>query len=138
MRLLITDPAAVVADELDVASIRAEDDSGGFGVLPGHADFLTTLVPSIVSWRAKDGKERYCAVGRGILTVRGGSEVLVSTREAHLGDDLQQLETIVLSHYRAEAEEERAASTTAARLRIQTIRQIVQSLRGGGALGLNP
>ena len=51
MRLLITDPTAVVADHADVASVRAEDESGGFGILTGHADLLTVLTVSVVSWR---------------------------------------------------------------------------------------
>ena len=33
MRLLITDPTQVVADHADVTSVRAEDESGSFGVL---------------------------------------------------------------------------------------------------------
>ena len=72
MRLLITTPLEVVADDDDVAAARAEDDSGGFGILAGHADFLTCLPISIVGWRHADGGRRYCAVRRGVLTVRGG------------------------------------------------------------------
>ena len=40
MRLLITTPTAVVIDEQDVVAVRAEDESGSFGILNGHADFL--------------------------------------------------------------------------------------------------
>ncbi len=50
MRLKIVTPLAVVVDE-EIASLRAEDASGSFGVLPGHAPFLTALTISIVSWR---------------------------------------------------------------------------------------
>ena len=51
MRLLITTPTAVVIDDPDVVAVRAEDESGGFGILKGHADLLTALTVSIVSWR---------------------------------------------------------------------------------------
>ncbi|TWC78335.1 ATP synthase delta/epsilon subunit-like protein [Rhizobium sp. SJZ105] len=50
MRLRIVTPLSVVVDE-DIDSLRAEDASGSFGILAGHAPFLTALVVSIVSWR---------------------------------------------------------------------------------------
>ena len=62
----------MVADHDDVVSVRAEDASGSFGILPGHADLLTVLTPSVVAWRHADGRPGWCAVRRGVLTVRGG------------------------------------------------------------------
>ncbi len=47
-------PAAILIDADDVRSLRAEDESGAFGVLPGHADLLTVLPPSVVRW-TRDG-----------------------------------------------------------------------------------
>jgi F-type H+-transporting ATPase subunit epsilon len=135
MRLLITDPISVVVDAPDVLSVRAEDESGSFGVLPGHADFLTTLALSVVAWRDAAGARRYCAVRRGILTVSGGDQVQVATREAHLGDDPDELENVVLAGYRAQSEAERTASTAAARLRMQAIRRIAGLLKAGKASG---
>jgi F-type H+-transporting ATPase subunit epsilon len=135
MRLLITDPISVVVDAADVLAVRAEDESGSFGILPGHADFLTTLALSVLAWRAAGGERRYCAVRRGILTVSGGDRVQVATREAHLGDDLDDLEKVVLAGYRAQTEAERTASTAAARLRMQAIRRIAGLLKSGKASG---
>ena len=48
MRLLITTPTAVVIDDPNVVAVRAEDESGSFGILNGHADFLTALTVSVV------------------------------------------------------------------------------------------
>ena len=135
MRLLITDPISVVVDAPDVLAVRAEDESGSFGILPGHADFLTTLALTVIAWRDAADARRYCAVRRGILTVSGGERVQVATREAHPGDDLDELETVVLARYRAHAEAERTASTAAARLRMQAIRRIAGLLRSGKASG---
>jgi F-type H+-transporting ATPase subunit epsilon len=135
MRLLITDPISVVVDAPDVRSVRAEDESGSFGVLPGHADFLTTLALSVVAWRDAAGARHYCAVRRGIFSVTGGEQVQVATREAHLGDDLDELETVVLAGYRAQTDAERTASTAAARLRMQAIRQIAGLLKSGRTSG---
>lgn len=129
MRLLITTPTAIVVDESNVSSVRAEDDSGSFGILGGHADLLTALNISIVSWHAADNCVRYCAVRRGVLSVTGGTEVAIATREAIAGDDLDQLEAIVLDEFRERNETERASRTESLQLQMKAIRQIVRYLR---------
>jgi F-type H+-transporting ATPase subunit epsilon len=129
MRLLITDPSAVVADYPDVIRLRAEDESGGFGILQGHAEMLTVLPISVVSWRHADGRIGYCAVRRGVLTVRGGVEIAVATREAQLGTDLAALEASILARFRADVEAERTVRVAAMRLHTQAVRRIVEALR---------
>src|SRR6516165_9400211 len=99
MRLLITDPSAVVIDDPDVVSVRAEDESGSFGILDGHADFLTALTVSIVSWQRTDAARRFCAVRRGVLSVSRGTLVAIATRQALVSDDLVHLERVVLSEF---------------------------------------
>ena len=61
MKLRITLPTAVVAEFDDVLHVRAEDASGAFGILPRHADLLTVLATSVVSWRHANGTEGHCA-----------------------------------------------------------------------------
>jgi F-type H+-transporting ATPase subunit epsilon len=129
MRLLITTPTTVVVDESDVAAVRAEDESGSFGILTGHTDFLTALAVSVVSWRRTAGTPRYCAVRRGVLSVSDGRLVAIATREAIAGDDLDHLEHVVLAGFRDSIEAERAARTASLRLQMQAIRQIVRYLR---------
>jgi F-type H+-transporting ATPase subunit epsilon len=131
MRLLISDPTKVVVDQTDVVSVRAEDASGGFGILPGHADLLTVLAPSVVAWRHADGRMGWCAVRRGVLTVRGGREVAIATRQAQPGDGLDELEHAVVARFRADADAERTARVAATRLHMEAIRQIVRALRPG-------
>ena len=140
MRLLITTPTAVVVDDRDVAALRAEDDSGSFGILQGHGDFLTALTVSIVSWRHANGERKFCAVRRGVLSVTRGTEVAIATRQALMGDDLDHLEQVVLTEFRQEIESERTARTEALQLQMKAIRQIVRFLRperpnisGGGS-----
>jgi F-type H+-transporting ATPase subunit epsilon len=140
MRLLITDPSAVVIDDPDVVSVRAEDESGSFGILGGHADFLTALTVSVVSWRRIDGAPRFCAVRRGILSVSGGSLVAIATREARVGDDLDHLEHVVLAEFRKSVDAERMARTASLQLQMKAIRQIIRYMRperpgafGGGS-----
>ncbi len=129
MRLLITDPAAVVADYADVVSLCAEDESGGFGILDGHADLLTVLSVSVVSWRHADGKTGYCAVRRGVLTVQNGTQIAIATREAECGDDLDTLEASVLVRFRSEVDAERTGRVAATRLHTEAIRRVIEALR---------
>ncbi len=129
MRLLITTPTAVVVDDSDVVSLRAEDESGGFGILRGHIDLLTALTISIVRWRDASGRERYCAVRYGVLSVANGNEIAIATREAISGDNLDHLESVVLTQFREALEAERTARTESLKLQMNAIRQIVRYLR---------
>jgi len=129
MRLLITTPIAIVVDQRDVVAVRAEDESGGFGILRGHADFLTVLTLSVVSWRLAGDVQRFCAVRRGMLTVSQGEEVAIATREAVVGDDLEHLEQVVLTEFRNKAETERVARTASLQLQMKAIRQILHYMR---------
>jgi F-type H+-transporting ATPase subunit epsilon len=129
MRLLITIPTAVVIDDPDVVAVRAEDESGSFGILKGHADFLTVLTVSVVAWHHADGRQRYCAVRRGVLRVNAGSQVAIATREAIVGDDLDHLEQVVVAQFRTVLEAERTARTGSLQLQMKAIRQIVRYLR---------
>ncbi|HEY1930535.1 MAG TPA: F0F1 ATP synthase subunit epsilon [Acetobacteraceae bacterium] len=132
MRLLITEPARVVADHADVVSVRAEDASGSFGILPGHADMITALSPSVVSWRHADGRTGCCAVRGGVLSVHTGREVAIATRQAQPGDDIAALEQAVRERFRAEQDEERRARVAATKLHTAAIRQIIRALRPDG------
>ena len=129
MRLTVTTPLAIVAEAGDVAHLRAEDETGAFGILPGHADFLTALAVSVVSWRDRHGTQHYIAVRGGMLDVRGGQMIIIATPEAVTGDDLHQLESEVMARFRRQLEEERAARTDAQRLYLAAIQQICRLLR---------
>ena len=143
MKLTVTTPLAIVLDTDDVAHLRAEDATGAFGILPGHADFLTALAVSVASWRDDRGVEHHVAVRGGMLEVRGGNAIAIAAPEAVPGDDLHLLETEVLARFRRRLSEERAARTDAQRLYLAAIRQIVRFLRdervpttpGGSATG---
>ncbi len=129
MRLLITTPTAVVIDDPNVVAVRAEDESGSFGILKGHADFVTALTVSVVRWHRADDRQQFCAVRRGVLSVTKGSEVTIATREALSGNDLDHLEQVVLAEFREVLEAERAARIESLQLQMKAIRQIVRYLR---------
>ncbi|HUZ74185.1 MAG TPA: F0F1 ATP synthase subunit epsilon [Stellaceae bacterium] len=129
MRLSVATPLAIIVDADDVAHLRAEDETGAFGILTGHADFVTALAISVVSWRDKSGAEHHVAVRGGMLQVRGGDKIAIAAPEAVPGDDLRELESDVLVRFRRQLAAEQAARTDAQRLYLAAIRQIVRFLR---------
>jgi len=139
MRLVITTPTEIVVDTTAVA-VRAEDESGSFGILDRHADLVTALVDTVVSWRDGEGARHYCAVRRGVLTVTDGETVAIATHEAVLGTDLDHLEAEVVAAFEQRADAERAARTDVLKLEVKAIRQIVANLsaRPGGMMGGEP
>jgi len=135
VKLRIVTPLSIEVDEDGLQSLRAEDASGSFGILPRHADFLTSLTISVVSWTRADGSQRHCAVRRGVLTMFGGREVHIATREAVVGDDLMQLDTDVLARMRSDLDLERTQRVENTRMQLGAIRQIMLHLRADGHRG---
>jgi F-type H+-transporting ATPase subunit epsilon len=129
MNLTVTTPLAIITKTNKVVHVRAEDDTGAFGILRGHADFLTALAISVVSWRDEGGAEHHIAVRGGMLAVSGGDTITIATREAVADNDLHRLETEVLTSFQRRNEEEVTARTDAQRLYLAAIRQIYQFLR---------
>ncbi len=129
MKLTVTTPLAIVTKAGNVMHVRAEDDTGAFGILRGHANFLTALAISVVSWRDQNGAEHHIAVRGGMLAVSGGNTITIATREAVADDDLHRLETEVLENFQRRNEEEVMARFHAQRLYLAAIRQIYRVLR---------
>ena len=130
LTLTIATPSARIVDRSEVQALRAEDDSGSFGILPRHADFLTVLVPSVLRWKLPAGDMRYCAVDSGVLTVRGGREVAVACRQALLGDDLEALHAQVLAMRSERIESDRERKVDQTRLHARAVRAMMQLMRG--------
>ena len=124
MRLRVSTPSQVLVDVADVCHVRAEDETGGFGIQPGHTGFVTPLAVSVLSYRTTAGAEHHLAVRGGVLRVRGGNSVEVATREAVAGDDLNTLENAVLGTFRARSNEEATARTRAAQLNMAVVRHL--------------
>jgi F-type H+-transporting ATPase subunit epsilon len=132
LRLTIATASELLIDCPDVVAFRGEDMTGSFGILPGHADFLTVLAPCVMRWRTADGRRRFCAVSSGVLRVVDGNRIGVACRDAQLGDALETLEAQVHEAGEARADAARRARVEQTRLNAQAIRQIVRYLRPHG------
>jgi len=137
VRLTVSTPLAIITDSEGVAHVRAEDGTGAFGILPGHADFLTALSLSVVSWRDLKGREHYLAVRGGMLEVRDGKLITIATREAIAGEDLGWLQTEVLAAFHRRTDEEKKSRTDTQRLYLAAIRQICRYLKPRTSSGLS-
>jgi F-type H+-transporting ATPase subunit epsilon len=131
MKLLVTTPISVIVEAVGVRHVRADDETGAFGILPGHADFITVLTVSVITWRNQANEEHYVAVRGGVLTVRDGNLVEVATREAVSEDTLRRLGGAVLERFREEAQAEEQSRVSAARLHLAAIRQLQRYLESG-------
>jgi F-type H+-transporting ATPase subunit epsilon len=132
MKLQIITPLAIIFDE-DVDSLCAEDASGSFGILSGHAPFLTALMISIVSWRKSD-TQQFCAIRGGVMTVSGRTEIAITTREAVVGNDLATLDVDVLARFQADVDEEKVEHVETARMQLHAIRCMITRLREGAPM----
>ncbi|NDR58437.1 F0F1 ATP synthase subunit epsilon [Aliiruegeria sabulilitoris] len=137
LHLNISTPTVILVEEPAAQSVRAEDESGGFGILPGHTEFLTALPASVVRWRDGDGRLRFCALRAGLMTVSGGNRVSIACREGILGDDLAALEAEVAKLRAAERDADRRARVEHMRLHASAVRQIIRYLRPGQAGALD-
>lgn len=122
--------AAEVLVEAEVSKVIAEAHNGYFCLLPKHVDFVTALVPGILSFEISGGREEYLAVDEGIL-VKCGEEVLVSARNAVRGPDLGQLRRIVSEKFEALGEHEKSALTAMAKIEAGFVRRFLEIQRYG-------
>ena len=129
LHLTVTTPSQILVESDNVVAVRAEDQGGSFGILPGHADLLTVLVPSVLRWRTADGAARFCAVRGGVFTVAAGRDVAVACREGVVGDSLEDLEAKVRTVRAQQLEADRKARVEQVRLHALAVRQLVRYLR---------
>ncbi len=51
--------------------LTAVAENGGFGILPNHVDFVTALVPSVLTLITPEGRERVFGIDVGLLVKKG-------------------------------------------------------------------
>jgi len=130
MKLTIATPISIAVNVDGVGYVRAEDQTGAFGILPGHADFLTTLAVSVLSYKIGD-EEYHVAVRGGVLSVRDGAFVEVVTREAVGEETLQSLGEAVLKRMRTEEQEGKSSRLSSSRIEVAALKQIERYLATG-------
>lgn len=123
MRLKVLLPAEILIDQ-EVVRIIAEAENGFFCLLPRHIDYVTVLVPGLLSYTASDGNEVFVAIDEGVL-VKRGAEVMVSTRNAVVGADLGELRQTIEEQFRMLDEREKLARSALVRLEAGMVRRFI-------------
>jgi F-type H+-transporting ATPase subunit epsilon len=83
------------------------------------------LVPGIFTYWDKDDNEIFMAIDSGLL-VKYGQNVLVSTRNAVCGQDLDELETLIDETFNVIDEQDRTARRAVSRMEADFIRRLVE------------
>lgn len=136
LALTVATPLATLLDAEPVVAVRAEDRSGGFGILSGHTDFLTALPSSVLRWRLANGQEHFCAVRAGLLRVAGGDTVTVACREGILSTDLESLQHHVAQVRQEETDRQRRERVEDMQMHTRTIRQLMRVFHPDQGSGL--
>lgn len=123
MRLRVLVPTHIEVDE-EVDKVSAEGLEGAFCILPRHLDWVSGLVPGLLSYE-KDGQEVFLAINGGAL-VKCGDVVSVSTWEAAGGTDLEAIEKTVEESYKKLSEREERAQMAVAKIEADFVRRLVE------------
>jgi F-type H+-transporting ATPase subunit epsilon len=129
MRLKVLLPSGVLVDQ-EVTKVVAEAENGSFCLLPRHVDFLTALVPGLLSFTPMRGVEEFLAIDAGIL-IKCGPEVLVSSKNAVRGPNLGQLEQTVEESFQRLDDHETMARSAFAKLEANFIRRFMDLEKHG-------
>ncbi|PEN15379.1 F0F1 ATP synthase subunit epsilon [Longibacter salinarum] len=126
MTLLVLLPEKVLLRR-PVRKIVAEGQSGAFGLLPRHVDFVEVLVPGILAFVPPNGEDEvFVAVDEGLL-VKCGQQVRVSVRNAVIGPELGELEQTVRDRFQQIDAREQNMRTALAKLESEVIRSFIDT-----------
>jgi F-type H+-transporting ATPase subunit epsilon len=129
MRLKILLPTEVLLDE-EAGKVTAEAQNGFFCLLPAHIDFVTALVPGLLSFESKEGEEIFVAVDEGVL-VKEGQNVWVSTRNAMRGTELGRLRKTIEDTFKVLDDREKTARSAMAKIEAGFVRRFLEIQRRG-------
>jgi F-type H+-transporting ATPase subunit epsilon len=80
--------------EKRIKAIRLKDETGFFGIMIGHINFVTAIEPSLCYYLDDNGREVFLAVDGGIVSIKGGM-VTITSREIFESDDAEKLAEII-------------------------------------------
>lgn len=112
------------AERIDgIVSFVGEDASGSFGILPGHARFMTVLVFSMARFRGAGEPWRYLAVPGALLYFVDDRMDLI-TRRYLLGDDYEDLHRMLDERIRDQEDAMRSTRESLRRMEQELVRRM--------------
>lgn len=110
------------------ARMTAVAPNGAFGIWPNHIDFVTALVPSVMTLQLVDGSEEIFGLDEGVL-VKKGHDISVAALRGVRGDDLDSLQDTVQASFVQMDEDERQARSALSRLEADMVRRFAELQR---------
>jgi F-type H+-transporting ATPase subunit epsilon len=129
VKLEILTPSGAI--ELDVESVTAVDDSGSFGLMARHIDFISVLRQCILTYTS-GGVQGYVVVDAGIIRVEDG-RVTVATRQAIQGEDVEELRELLEGKFREREEKEATFMDLLSNMEKLLVDRMIKFERGGRA-----
>ncbi len=128
MQMGIYLPSHVFWESKTVNKVVAEGLEGYFTLLPRHIDYVSVLVPGILTV-STGNTEAFFAVDHGTL-VKQGHTVRIATRNCVQGDDISTLSAIVDQEFRELDDMERKVRTALTGLEHAMIRRFSELRKG--------
>ena len=107
----------------DVVSFVGEDRSGSFGILAGHARFMTSLTFGLARFRTESGDSTYLALP-GALVYFKDDVLTVCTRHYLMDADYTRISAALHERLLAEEEELRRLKTSLYRMEEEALRRM--------------
>lgn len=106
-------------------ALTAVAPNGSFGLLPNHVDFVTALVPSVLTLKTPEGQECFFGIDEGML-VKKGHDVSLAIRRGVQGDDLDSLRATIEGTFLHMDEDERIARSALSGLEANLVRRFAE------------
>lgn len=107
----------------NVTAFVGEDVSGSFGILAGHARFLSVLVFGLARFRVGEENWRYLALPGGVLYFAGNT-LYLSTRRCLAGDDYESISVQLEARLLEEEQHLRATKESLRRMEEELLRSL--------------
>lgn len=113
----------------NVVSFVGEDDSGSFGILPGHARLTTVLTFGLARFRLVDGDWQFLAVPGAVL-YHEDNQLHLSTRRYARGADYERISAVLREELVAEEQALHAMKQSLRRLEDEMFKRLWRMKRG--------
>ena len=113
-----------------VQSFVGEDESGSFGILPGHHRFMTSLTFGLARFRCDESNWQFLALPGGLLYFVD-DELTINTRRYLLDTDYERISSALSEHLLAEEEKLRSLKESLHRMEEEMLRRLWEMRRGG-------
>ncbi len=113
-----------------VTSFVGEDRSGSFGILPGHARMMTSLIIGLARFRIGEGSWKYLAVPGAVLYFHD-NKLTLSTRRYLLDDDYMRISQALAQQLIAEEEQLHSMKESLHRMEEEVLKRLWEMSRMG-------